>query len=242
MVDIESAAGDTIPGGGPDDRMGLVIAVPFPATAADLVLVGGDCMLMGWSICEGTGFSAAAVELYDGGNAAAALLASLPLTPNADPTASQTNLVQTTTTANAAAVATLNGIPTLTTFVTGVEILGLGATAGSTQDATLTGCLGGTIHIPIVVPAGVGTPITPVQLEFSGKGLPSAAAGGNIVLTVPAFGAGNTQEQATIHGYAQGGAGASSNQWLGDSGIYVRSGLFMHILFGTVKGTVFVRL
>jgi len=241
VTDIEIAAGELIPGGGPTHREGLVIAVPFPATAVSMPLLGGDCILLGWSFCEATGFASAAVELFDGGSAGASLLASLPLTPSADPSASQIQLAQTTVTANAQAVATLAGVPGLTTFVDGILIEGLGATAGATVDATITGLLGGTIHVPVVVPAGVATPITPVSIEFAGRGFPAAAAGGNVSLTVPAFGAGNTQEQATIQGYAQGGAGASANQWLGDSGIYVQSGLFLNVLFGTVKGSIFIR-
>ena len=103
----------------------------------------------------------------------------------------------------------IGGAAGTTVWVTGIQITGLGATGGSTIIATLTGVLGGTISIPVVIPAGATTAITPVTMQFPG-GLQASAAGQAITLNVPSFGAGNTNAEASLEGFivtpASGGA------------------------------------
>lgn len=108
--------------------------------------------------------------------------------------------------ANAAAannVALAAGGAGVTTYVQGFAITGAGATAGSVIAVTLTGTIGGTLNYQIAIPAGAGTSITPLVVEFTGQGIPASAPNTAITLNVPSFGAGNTNAAASIHGYQQ---------------------------------------
>lgn len=100
-----------------------------------------------------------------------------------------------------------------TSFVTGFVVTGLGATASAPIDVTLTGVQGGPLHYTIDIPAGAGTPITPLAVNFAAP-IPATGPGVNIVLNVPAFGAGNTNEAATITGYTQAAAGGKTVEYL----------------------------
>lgn len=102
--------------------------------------------------------------------------------------------------ANATATATLAAAAGLTNYVTGIEVFGAGATAGSIVNVTLTNCLGGTITYPLVIPAGALVSITPIVVKFDPP-LQATAVNLACVLSVPAAGAGNTNMSATIHGY-----------------------------------------
>lgn len=102
--------------------------------------------------------------------------------------------------ANITAIATLPAVAGKTNFVTGFEITGAGATAASVVIATLTGLVN-TLHYVVAVPAGVAAPITPLVVEFSPP-LPASAVNTAVSINVPAFGAGNTNAAAVIHGYA----------------------------------------
>lgn len=107
--------------------------------------------------------------------------------------------------ANAAAAnnVTLPGAAGATTYVTGFEVTGDGATAGSIIAVTLTGIVGGTATYYITVPAGAGTAIVPLTDTFLPYGLPASAVNTPITLNVPSFGAGNTNAAAIIRGYQQ---------------------------------------
>jgi hypothetical protein len=101
--------------------------------------------------------------------------------------------------ANASAVAAIAAVASKTNYLAGFEVTGAGATAAAVVNATVTGCLGGTRTYPIAVPAGVTTGITPVIVNIVPP-LPATAANTAITLTVPAFGAGNTNVAANIRG------------------------------------------
>jgi len=92
--------------------------------------------------------------------------------------------------------------------VTGIEIYGLGATAGSTIHVTLAGLnsagASGTETFAVVVPAGVTTAITPLTYPIASNGVAcplTGLAGTAVVLTVPSFGSGNTFSAAALHGF-----------------------------------------
>lgn len=102
--------------------------------------------------------------------------------------------------ANASAVATLTGSPGLTTYLSGFELTGAGATAASVVLATVTGILGGTLTYVIAVPAGATLALTPLIVEFS-PSLPASAQNTAIVVTLAALGAGNTNAAAVAHGF-----------------------------------------
>ena len=130
--------------------------------------------------------------------------------PPVSQTAALTALTSNGATGVASAIApAIGGAAGTTVWVTGIQITGLGATSGSTIIATLTGVLGGTISIPVVVPTGATVALTPVTLSFPG-GLQASAAATAITLNVPSFGAGNTNAQASLEGFivtpASGGA------------------------------------
>jgi hypothetical protein len=87
-----------------------------------------------------------------------------------------------------------------TTYITGLEIFGLGATAASIVAATLTGILGGGMTLLIGVPAGTSTETLPKVLQFNPP-LPANAVNTAIALSVPSFGAGNQGVSAALRGF-----------------------------------------
>lgn len=104
--------------------------------------------------------------------------------------------------AAATATATLAASATKTTYITGFEVTGLGATAGLGPVLTITGLLGGTISYVVGVPAGVTVPLTPLIVQFP-QPLAGSAINTAIVVSVPTFGSGNTAACVTAHGFQQ---------------------------------------
>lgn len=102
--------------------------------------------------------------------------------------------------ANASAVATIPAVSAKTNYITGFTITGLGATAASGKTLTIAGLLGGTISYVFQVLAGATTGIAPIHITFPVP-LPASAVNTAIVVTVPAFGAGNTSAIATAYGF-----------------------------------------
>ena len=249
MIEFEQEVGPRLPTSGPSGIYGDPIAVPIPTTAASLVIVGRDCYLMGWSFRETTGTAPAVAELFDGGSAGGAFLGAIDLTGGSFAGINQTPADAQASGAAAALAPTIGGAAATLAFVQAIEITGLGATAASTITATLTGGLGGTINIPISVPAGVTVPITPVLITFGTIGLQASAAATALTLNVPSFGAGNTLAQAALQGYTQASpapgstaGGGSNTQSFGGRGLQIRSGLFLNVVSGSVKGAVWIRL
>ena len=123
-----------------------------------------------------------------------------------DATAQPSQVFTTASSANAAAANNVT-IPApgagLTNWVTGFEITGNGATAGSVIAVTLTGVIGGTKTYFLTIPAGAGVSITPLINEFPAPGLPASGPNVAITLNVPSFGVGNTNAAASINGYNQ---------------------------------------
>jgi hypothetical protein len=95
---------------------------------------------------------------------------------------------------------TIAAVAAKTGYVTGFSVDGLGATAGSVIEVTLTGLLGGTRRYKLTIPAGATVAITRLVVEFA-RPIPASAVNTAIVLTVPSFGAGNTSSVAEIHGF-----------------------------------------
>ena len=237
--DVEEPA--PIPGAGPTTRLGLPFSVPIPSTSASGVLLGGDQILCGWALIDSGGGAGASAELYDGGSSGGVLLGAITFQGGPDNSASQVSAAQSASGANAIQTASITPAAGVTAFITSLRITGLGATAAAQVTATLAGVLGGTINYPVSVPAGVTVPITPVFDGFGTRGLRNSAGGVAITATLPAFGAGNTLEQIEINGYFLSTLGLTDRQWFGLSGIYVRTGLFLNMISGTVKGTFWIR-
>lgn len=101
---------------------------------------------------------------------------------------------------NAAAVATLAGAAGKLNSLSGFYLSGSGATGASVVLATVTGLAGGTITIPVAVPAGAAAGIAPIRMEFEPP-LPASAVDTDIVVTLPALGAGNLHAAVGAWGY-----------------------------------------
>jgi hypothetical protein len=97
---------------------------------------------------------------------------------------------------------TLSGAAGKTTYCTGFSVTGGGATAASNIAVTITQTSGANLNYVIVVPAGATTSITPLIVTFNPP-IPASAPNTGIILTVPSFGAGNTNAAAEIHGFQQ---------------------------------------
>lgn len=98
-------------------------------------------------------------------------------------------------------VATLAGVAAKTTYISSFTITGLGATAASNINVVVAGVLNGPLTFVMPIPAGVTVPINPpFTISFTP---PLAATGPNVAITVtvPSFGAGNTQASVVAEGY-----------------------------------------
>lgn len=102
--------------------------------------------------------------------------------------------------AAAIAAATITGQAGLETWFQGFMISGAGATSGLPVIVTLTGLLGGTLSFIYTAVAGVLLSNTPL-IFMPPAPLKAAAVGGNIVVSCPSLGAGNTNNTANIFGF-----------------------------------------
>lgn len=241
MVELEPGPFETAPGVPASGLEGGVVPIPFGTISSSQVLTSPACLLMGWSIREATGLAGAIVEIISGSSASGEILAELALTAGFDPTASQTPQQATSSGGNAQQVVSITAGAGLFAFLTSLRITGLGATAATVVTATLTGLQGGTISYPVTVPTGATVAITPVTDTFGTRGGQAAATGGTISLTLPAFGAGNTLEMASITGYVQAVAGSEKTQSTPGDGLQARNGVFLNVVQGSVRGCVWVR-
>lgn len=98
---------------------------------------------------------------------------------------------------------TLPAIAGRRTFIAGFTVDGLGATAASVINVTISGVLGGTITYALSIPAGATAALAaPLRVEFA-RPIPANADNTAIVVNVPSFGAGNTQANASVHGFSR---------------------------------------
>ncbi len=98
--------------------------------------------------------------------------------------------------------ATIAAVAGKTAYLSGFEVTGGGATAGTITTLQVSGLLGGTINYAVPVPAGVTTGVTPLVVEFNPP-IPASAVNTQIALFLGAFGSGNTFEIITAHGFYQ---------------------------------------
>lgn len=98
------------------------------------------------------------------------------------------------------AAATLAAVAAKTTFITGFEITGGGATGASLVVATLTGTITGTLSYIVGAVAGATLANTPLLVQFASP-IPASAANTAIVVSVPSLGVGNTNSAVVAHGY-----------------------------------------
>lgn len=90
-----------------------------------------------------------------------------------------------------------------TFYLSGFDITGLGATAGSTIQITVTGTSSAnTPTYNLVIPAGATTSIgffPPIR--YGEKGMPAAGQNSSVTVNVPSFGAGNTNASVVAFGF-----------------------------------------
>jgi hypothetical protein len=111
-------------------------------------------------------------------------------------------LIQTGNAANATVAFSFTAVAGKTNYVTSLLLCCGGATAGSIIDITLVGVSGSTVHIPYPVPTGATVANLPVQLNFNPP-LAATAPNTAINFSMPAAGAGNTNQSATMVGFIQ---------------------------------------
>ena len=104
--------------------------------------------------------------------------------------------------AGAPAIATLPGAPGLTTFISGFEITGSGATAASCVNATVTGVVSGNLIYTFCAPAGLTAAAPPLIVNFNPP-IPAASVSTPITVTLPSLGAGNANAAVVTHGFQQ---------------------------------------
>lgn len=102
--------------------------------------------------------------------------------------------------ANATATATLVGVAARTTYISGFEITGTGATAALIVLPTVTGVVTGTLTYVYTFVAGATTQNQSLIVEFP-EPIPSSAVNTNIAVSCPASGAGGTNNTVNAHGY-----------------------------------------
>ena len=111
-----------------------------------------------------------------------------------------TDTTDSSTGAASALTATLAAATGKTTYITGFEVTGGGATAASVVLVTVTGTITGTLNYYLAIPAGAAVGTVPLIVAFA-RPIPGSAVNTAVVVNVPSFGAGNTQAAVAAHGY-----------------------------------------
>lgn len=102
--------------------------------------------------------------------------------------------------ANASAVATLAAAAGKTTYITGFQVTGAGATAALNVVATVAGVITGTMSYVVTAPVGATVAISALNVQFPTP-VPASAVNTAIVVTLPALGAGNTHAAVAAQGF-----------------------------------------
>jgi len=102
--------------------------------------------------------------------------------------------------AAAVATATLAGAAGRTTYLTGFQVTGSGATAGLPVIVTVTGIIGGTLSYIYTATVGILLPNTPLAVAYA-PALAASAVNTSIAVSCPSLGLGNTNNTVVAHGY-----------------------------------------
>lgn len=101
--------------------------------------------------------------------------------------------------ANATGSASLNGFASATTYLSGFEVTGAGATAGNPVIVTVTG-LSATLSYIYTAVAGTQSPNASLVMAFNPP-LPASAVSTAIVVSCPPLGAGSTHNAVVARGF-----------------------------------------
>jgi hypothetical protein len=96
--------------------------------------------------------------------------------------------------------ATLPGVAGKTTYISGFEVTGSGATVGLVVLVTLSGVVGGPLTYVLPIVAGALLAITPLIVNFA-RPIPASGPDVDITVSVPSFGLGNMHAAVVVHGY-----------------------------------------
>jgi len=102
--------------------------------------------------------------------------------------------------ANAVATATLAAVAGKTTYITGFEVTGAGATAGLVVSVSVVGTITAGLTYTSAAAVGVLMANTPLLIQFDPP-IPASATNITIAVSVPALGLGNTNSTVVAHGY-----------------------------------------
>lgn len=114
----------------------------------------------------------------------------------------QTPVTNSATAAAGTCTATLPGVAGKTTYITGFQVTGGGATGASVITITVTGLISGTNSYKLGVTAGA-TLNTPALIVPFPIPVPASATNTAIAVNVPSFGAGNTDAACAAQGFQQ---------------------------------------
>ena len=103
--------------------------------------------------------------------------------------------------ANAIAIATLPAVAAKTTYITGFDVTGSGATAGLPVVVTIAGLLGGSITYTYSAAVGALVANTPLSIRFPVP-MPASAVNTAITVTCPALGLGATNNVVNAFGFS----------------------------------------
>ena len=103
--------------------------------------------------------------------------------------------------ANAIAIATLPAVAAKTTYITGFDVTGSGATAGLPVVVTIAGLFGGSITYTYSAAVGALVANTPLSIRFPVP-MPASAVNTAITVTCPALGLGATNNVVNAFGYS----------------------------------------
>lgn len=98
------------------------------------------------------------------------------------------------------AAATLAKATGKTTYITGFEVTGAGATVGAAVSVTVVGVITGTLTYTYAAVTGATLINTPLIVQFSTP-IPSSTTNTDIVVSCPTLGTGNLNNTVVAHGY-----------------------------------------
>jgi hypothetical protein len=96
--------------------------------------------------------------------------------------------------------ATLGTAAGKTTYITGFQVTGGGATVGSIITVTVTNVVSGPMSYKLAIPTGATIGVTPLIITFP-QPLQATTTNTAIAVSVPSFGAGNTDAAVAAQGF-----------------------------------------
>ena len=163
---------------------------------------GASPDLTALAAAAGTAAATAVTNPASSASLAAALKGILTLLPVSTSSQGASAVGNGQTGANASVVGTLLSAASTRTWLTHLDVTGLGATGAITATLTVAGLAGGTRIYDVAVPAGVTTAILPLVIDYAHP-VPASADNTPITATLSAFGAGNTVARVNVYGYVR---------------------------------------